>query len=241
MTGASPAWDESLPGLRSRLVRRARSLGVDAETAEDLAQEALAEGWRLRDRLYDPAGIDLVDPHLVLFRSQVKDGTFDHLLLQPAPAIFLASLGASAPLALAQVVLGAGVVAYGVHLAEYTFTVPSVIAWLVLLITATAIMWSTRVLISAVAFWAVGFGLDMLYDALWQFARYPTHLYPRVLQIMITYVFPITFIATVPVDVLIRGGRLAQIPAALAAAITTCALAALVWRRGLRRYTSATS
>jgi len=33
-------------------------LGADAAVAEDLAQETLAEAWRLRDRIYDAAGIE---------------------------------------------------------------------------------------------------------------------------------------------------------------------------------------
>jgi DNA-directed RNA polymerase specialized sigma24 family protein len=54
----SLSWDELLPGLRDRLIRRARRLGVDSEAAEDLAQQALYEAWRLRSRIYDPAGVD---------------------------------------------------------------------------------------------------------------------------------------------------------------------------------------
>lgn len=50
--------EEALPGLRSRLVGRARRLGADAASAQDLAQETLQEAWRLRDRVYDPAGMD---------------------------------------------------------------------------------------------------------------------------------------------------------------------------------------
>jgi len=40
------------------LVQRARRLGVDAQSAEDLAQQALCEAWRLQDRIYDPSGVD---------------------------------------------------------------------------------------------------------------------------------------------------------------------------------------
>jgi RNA polymerase sigma factor (sigma-70 family) len=58
MTADLTSWDEALPGLRIRLVRRARRLGVDAEVAEDLAQETLYEAWRLRDRLHDPSGVE---------------------------------------------------------------------------------------------------------------------------------------------------------------------------------------
>lgn len=58
MTADPTSWNDALPGLRARLVRRARRLGVDAEVAEDLAQETLYEAWRRRDRLYDPNGLD---------------------------------------------------------------------------------------------------------------------------------------------------------------------------------------
>lgn len=58
MTSPLVPWDEAVPDLRVRLVQRARRLGLDAESAEDVAQEALSEAWRLRDRIYDPAGFD---------------------------------------------------------------------------------------------------------------------------------------------------------------------------------------
>ncbi len=55
---APASWEQALPALRKRLVGRARRLGVDPVTAEDLAQDALQEAWRLRERIYDPAGVD---------------------------------------------------------------------------------------------------------------------------------------------------------------------------------------
>lgn len=58
VVSTSTHWEESLPALRGRLVGRARRLGVDPASAEDLAQDALHEAWRLRDRVYDPSGID---------------------------------------------------------------------------------------------------------------------------------------------------------------------------------------
>jgi RNA polymerase sigma factor (sigma-70 family) len=58
MTADPACWHDALPGLRTRLVRRARQLGVDAEAAEDLAQETLYEAWRSRDRLHDPSGVE---------------------------------------------------------------------------------------------------------------------------------------------------------------------------------------
>jgi ABC-2 type transport system permease protein len=182
-----------------------------------------------------------VEPNLQWFGDQVKNGRFDALLVQPAPTIVLASLGTCAPLALIQVALGIGVVAFGLVHAAINITLAGTLAWLVLLMAATVIMWATRMLFAAVVFWAFGLSLDVVYDAIWQFARYPVQLYRPPLQLIFTYVFPVALVATVPVDVLARGGGLIAVPIAIAIAAAACAVTGLVWRAGLRRYTSATS
>ncbi|MDX6252642.1 MAG: viologen exporter family transport system permease protein [Kribbellaceae bacterium] len=182
-----------------------------------------------------------VEPNVGWLGEQVKDGRFDALLLQPAPTIFLATLGTSAPLALVNVVLGGGIVAFGIINAAAGVTFTGVLAWLALLIAATAIMWATRALFAAIVFWAFGLSLDVVYDALWQFGRYPVQIYRAPLQLIFTYVFPVALISTVPVDALTGGAGLASVLMAIGVAAAACATAGLVWRAGLRRYTSATS
>jgi ABC-2 type transport system permease protein len=182
-----------------------------------------------------------VEPNIEWFGEQVKNGKFDAVLVQPAPAIFLASLGACVPLSLIQVALGLAVVAFGVVHAAVALTLVGVLAWMVLVVTATVIMWATRVTIAAVVFWAFGLSLDVVYDAIWQFARYPVQIYRQPLQLIFTYVLPVALVATVPADILARGGGLTAVPVAIVIAAAACFAAGLVWRAGLRRYTSATS
>ena len=78
-------------------------------------------------------------------------------------------------------------------------------------------------------------------DALWQFGRYPVQIYRPPLQLIFTYVFPVALVATVPVELLAHGGGLFAVPIAIAIAAVACVASGLVWRAGLRRYTSATS
>jgi ABC-2 type transport system permease protein len=182
-----------------------------------------------------------VEPNIQWFGEQIKNGEFDALLVQPAPTILLASLGTCAPLALIQVLLGLGVVAFGLAHAAIAVTAVGVLCWLVLLFAATVIMWATRVLFATLVFWALGLSLDVVYEAIWQFARYPVQLYRSPLQLIFTYVFPVALVATVPVDVLARGGGLVVVPVALGIAGAACVVTGLAWRAGLRRYTSATS
>lgn len=182
-----------------------------------------------------------VEPNLEWFGRQVMEGEFDGLLVQPAPAIFLATLSTCAPLALAQVVLGGAVVGYGLHETPDATSAAGIAAWLVLLLAASAIMWASRALLAAMVFWAPALSLDVLYDGLWQFARYPVDIYHGPLRTLLTYVLPVAFLATVPSHALLHQGPLITIPIAVGVAVGACVLARVTWQVGLRRYTSATS
>ena len=178
-----------------------------------------------------------VEPNLAWFGGQVKTGQFDAVLLQPAPTIFLASLGAFAPLALIQVGVGLCIVIGGIVQAGLTITAAEVLGWLVVVAAASVVMWATRLMLASLVFWAFGLDLDVLYDAIWQFARYPVSIYSPVLRIAFTYALPVALIATVPVEALMGGGVVAAAAVAAGAGV----IAWLIWHRGLRRYTSATS
>jgi ABC-2 type transport system permease protein len=181
-----------------------------------------------------------VEPNLQFFGEQVKSGRLDAILLQPAPSILLASLGSCAPTALIQVGLGVGIAVTGALKADFAITPGGVAAWLIVVVAATVTMWATRVVTSSVVFWAFGLSLDVLYDAVWQFGRYPVQVYGSGLRIVLTYVAPVSLIATVPVEAL-RGEGLLAVPVAAVVAVGASTAAWLVWRSGLRRYTSATS
>lgn len=184
------------------------------------------------------ARMAFVEPNLTWFGNQVKDGRFDALVIQPAPPIFLASLGTSAPLALVDVLLGVGVVIVGVG---HFPGIIAILGWLVLVGAAIAMMWATRVMLAGIIFWALDLSLDVVYDACWQFARYPVDIYRRPLRLVLTYALPIAVVATTPADVLLGGGVAIVVPSVALGAFVACWLAVLMWRAGLRRYTSATS
>jgi ABC-2 type transport system permease protein len=81
----------------------------------------------------------------------------------------------------------------------------------------------------------------VVYGALWQFGRYPVSVYRQPLRFVLTDVLPMAFISTVPALALTRGAGLILIVVGLVIGIGAIALVGLVWKAGLRRYTSATS
>lgn len=183
-----------------------------------------------------------IDPNLSWFPSRgIREGTLDTCLLQPAPSLFLASLATAAPLALVQAVLGLGVVGLGISAYGRPPSPLGAAAWLLLVLAGAAVTWALGVLLACLAFWAPRLELDVFYGATWQLGRYPVDIYRRPLRLLLTYVIPLTLIATLPAGALLRSPRPAGLLAAVAAAAAATALATGAWRLGLRRYTGATS
>lgn len=181
----------------------------------------------------------LVEPNLRFNGEQVATGEFDGLLLQPAPIVFLVSLGGAAPLALVQVALGLGTVVAGA--ARENAGPALMLCWLVLVCSAAAVMWATRTMLATTVFFSLGLSLDVVYDAVWQAAAYPTGVFATPVRQVLTWVVPVAFIATVPAAVLTGALSPAWVAAGPVVAALCVAAALALWRVALHRYTSATS
>lgn len=183
-----------------------------------------------------------IDPNLSWFpENGIRNGKLDGYLLQPAPSLFLASLSLSSPLALIQLVLGLGVLGWGIGTAEQVPTPAGVLGWALLVVVALVVTWALSVLLACLAFWAPKLQLDVFYHSAWQLARYPTDIFARPLRILLTTVFPMALIASIPSATLLNGPRAEVLAAGVAAAAGASLLAITLWRAGLRRYTGATS
>ncbi|TDD28263.1 hypothetical protein E1218_07660 [Kribbella turkmenica] len=183
-----------------------------------------------------------VDPNLSWFPDNgIRNGKLDSYLLQPAPSLFLASLSLSSPLTLIQLVPGLGVLGWGIAVADVRPGPAGVLGYLLLVAAALVVTWALSVLLACLAFWAPKLQLDVFYHSAWQLGRYPTDIFTRPLRVVLTYVFPMALIASVPSATLLRGAHWPVLLGAVLAATVLSALAATAWQAGLRRYTGATS
>lgn len=183
-----------------------------------------------------------IDPNLSWFpENGIRQGKLDTFLLQPAPTLYLASLSRSTPLALLQLLLGLAVIGLGLNKHEPQPTAAAVAARFATLAAALAVTWSMGVLFACIAFWAPRLQLDAFFGSAWELAGYPTDIYRRPLRLVLTYLFPMALIATIPTSTLLNGPDIRVLAATVAGSTIACLLAIGCWRLGLRRYTGATS
>lgn len=181
-----------------------------------------------------------ISPSLSTVLDHVRKGTLDFVLLKPHDAQVLVStarfqMWRVAGLAHAAVVfglafreLGRGPGALGVLQA------------LVLLVVATALLYSAWLLIACVSFWAVKVdNLSALFTSIFDAARWPKSVFRGVFRVLFTFVVPLVVMTTFPAEALL--GRLAveTLLASVLGAGVFAFVARQLWLLSLSRYTSA--
>ncbi|WP_104987715.1 ABC-2 family transporter protein [Sorangium cellulosum] len=183
-----------------------------------------------------------VNPSLISVVDQIRRGTLDFTLLKPADAQFLVS---TARFEIRKVVDGAAAVAIFVYAFTEMGRAPApgdVALSLALLGTATLVLYSICILVISAAFWVVRLdNLAYLFNALFDFARWPVTLFKGFWRITFTVVIPLALMTTYPAEAMLGTleGRTAV--GAVLGALLFGAVARAVWKRAIGRYTSASS
>ena len=169
----------------------------------------------------------------------VQRGELDRLLLKPFPPLMLLLTGGFSPYAVGTIILGIVVLSLACARAGIVVLASSVALFLLMLSAGVVLFAAAVILYAALSVrWVYTGRLGEIIDKVWQFGEFPSEIYPPALSTVFMTALPLMVFAYWPAQALL--GRLSPMAwLALAGAVAVCALAALGWRRQLRRYTSA--
>ena len=104
------------------------------------------------------------------------------------------------------------------------------------------IHYSMLVLCIAPAFWITSAqGIEGSYFTLSEFSRLPREAFRGVANIAFVWILPVVLVSNAPANTLLRGFDLKLVAWVLCVTAIWFSLAVLLFHRGLRRYTSASS
>jgi ABC-2 type transport system permease protein len=207
-------------------------------------------GWTLSQMLvllgvfYLISGVsDLIfDPSMTQFMEQVRLGTLDFTLLKPANSQFLVTLRYQALVQVAQVALGAVVLAVGLTRLGQAITPAGALTFVVTLACGLVLVYAILLVLATLSFWFVRVdNILMIYYAFLSAGRFPLDVYPGWLRLTLSSVVPIGVAVTVPSQAI--AGRLDPL-GLLATLLGTAAaftFASWFWRHGLKSYTGASA
>jgi ABC-2 type transport system permease protein len=181
-------------------------------------------------------------PNVGAVLEQVRDGTFDFVLTKPVNAQFIASLRNIVVWRLSDVVIGLGLIAYALGQLGIVPTLTQVALFVLMLLAATAIVYSLWLLMVSLAFWFVRLdNFPELFSGFYEAGRYPVTIYRGAVRVLLTFIVPIAFVTTFPASALL--GRLDQATAitGFALAIGLFIVSNRFWTFAIKHYSSASS
>jgi ABC-2 type transport system permease protein len=139
---------------------------------------------------------------------------------------------------LTDVALGLGLAGYALARLGQMPSPLQLVAFVVALASAVVVVYAIWVALMSLAFWFVAVeNLSVLFDAVYEGARYPVSAYPGALRFLFVYLLPIAWTTTIPASALTGRLRPEIGLVAVVVAVVAFALARVLWRQALKRYT----
>lgn len=183
-----------------------------------------------------------IEPNMGRLSDAIREGELDLILIRPVSGLFYVMLRWIKPAEVFMILAGLGVA--GVGLAQGGSR-PDAAG----LFQAALLMGCGLVLISCAwtaivmtAFWFTSTSpAAMVVSDLIFTGRYPLNFYPTAIRFFLSFIFPIGFAATFPVEALTGRGSWGIVFTGAALSVLALALLRAWWRLGVRSYSSASS
>jgi ABC-2 type transport system permease protein len=184
----------------------------------------------------------VIQPGMSALIESVRDGTLDFTLTKPEDAQLLVSIQRVAVWSLLDLLMGAGVLVIALIRLGNAVGFGEATAFVGMLLAGFVIVYSFWLILASLSFWLVRVeNLLEIFQSVYQAGRWPVSLYPNWLRFGLTFIVPVAFATTVPAEALTGRLGTSTLLEAVGLAIVLFAVARLIWRLGLRRYSGASA
>lgn len=190
------------------------------------------QGWTLDQLIFIygfaqiPRGIDhlFTDNIWMVAWWLVIDGDFDRYMLRPMNVFFQVICEKLQPDALGELLVGIILVVMSLSKGILAVDAVHIALFFVSIIAGAVIYTSIKLFFATIAFWVKQSGpfLQVAYE-MSNFAKYPTEIYGKAVQFIITWVIPFAFVAYLPASYFLMGRS------ALSTIGVECVIAVVLW------------
>ncbi len=172
----------------------------------------------------------------------VRSGNFDFFLAQPGNPLFMTTTRKLDPDGLINSFVAMGVVGYAVHKLHLHPGWHDLLLYLALLLCGIVIHYSILVITVSLSFWITNVqGIEGGYFTLVDFSRLPKEAFAGVSKLLFVWILPAVVVSNAPARTILHGFEPGWVLWVVATAAVWFGLAVMVFNRGIRRYSSASS
>ena len=183
-----------------------------------------------------------IQPNMTRLLEEIQMGTLDFALTKPVDAQTLISIREFRLWSLTDVIVGIVVLSYGVYYYQGQVGILQSLLFILTLMLGSILIYCFWLIITSTAFWFIRVDeIVNLFQGLYAAGRWPVSIYPRWLQVGLTFIIPVAFAVTIPAEALTS--RLSPLILAGTFGLTVffIILARLIWRFGLKNYSGASA
>ena len=172
----------------------------------------------------------------------IRSGNFDFFMAQPGNIMFMATTRKLDPDSLINSLVALSVVVYSAHQLGLHPGLADVVLYGLLVACGIVIHYSVLVLCISAAFWITSAqGIEGSYFTLSEFSRLPRQAFTGIAKFAFVWALPMVVVSNIPAQVLLHGATIKAMAWILGITVAWFATAAIIFHRGLRRYSSASS
>ena len=184
----------------------------------------------------------MIQPSMQRFMEDIRLGTLDFLILKPEDAQFLISVRQIEIWKLIVVLVGIGVLVVALVRLGAQIGLGEALAFGIALLAGGTIVYSFWMILATCAFWFVKTeNILVIFQSMYSAGRWPVTIYPGWLQMILTFLVPITFAVTVPAEALTGRLTLPTLLLAIGVAAGLFLIARRFWQFGIRFYSGASA
>ncbi len=184
----------------------------------------------------------VISPSLNKFMADIVDGKLDFTLTKPRDSQLLVSISEFRLWKLLDVILGMGVLGYGLHLQLQVTGITEVVLFTAALLCAGVIVYSFWMMLATLAFWFIRIeNITQIFWAMFIAARWPVTIYPTWLRWMLTMLVPVAFAVTVPAEAIAGKLTTETLSFAVLLALGLAFVSRKFWQFGVRFYAGASA
>lgn len=183
-----------------------------------------------------------IQPNMTRLLEEIHQGTLDFALTKPADAQGLISIREFRLWSLTDVVIGLIVLSYGVYYYQGRVGILQSLEFLFTLFLGSILIYCFWLIITSSAFWIIRVDeIVNLFQGIYAAGRWPVSIYPRWLQVGLTFIIPVAFAVTIPAEALTSRLNPLILAGTVALTMFFIILARFIWRLGLKNYSGASA
>lgn len=183
-----------------------------------------------------------IAPNMMAMSGYIRHGDMDFLLLRPVSSQFLVSTRTLELSESVNVAIGLGLAVYAGHLAGIGWSVAGCVVAALYALCGVVLLYALWFFTVTWTFWLVQVDtLDTLFYSMFEAARYPVDFFKGAFRALLTFVIPVAFATTFPVEALQGSVQWSMLIGGIVLSVGALLGTHLFWRYALRHYSSASS